>query len=296
MDSGRAYAVVTERLTKQYGSTLALAGVDLTVSRGTVYGLVGPNGAGKTTLLGILAGLRHPTSGAASVEGRRISVLPDTPAFDKWLTAREVVALSAALSAHDIPDVHIDRVLREAGLAGAANRKVKGFSRGMLQRLGIAASVVTDPDVLLLDEPAAALDPAGRREVLDLVDQMKGRATVLFSSHILDDVEAVSDEIGILSQGELVFQGPLDRLLSENSTTTYRIRMASGVTEVVAALAEAPWSGTVSADDSRVLLEAPDMDAVQRHLVPLLAEVGHPVIAIEPIAESLESVFLKVTS
>ena len=296
MDSGPAHAVVTERLTKQYGSTLALAGVDLTVSRGTVYGLVGPNGAGKTTLLGILAGLRHPTSGTASVDGHRVSVLPDTPAFDKWLTAREVVALSATLSSQDAPDAQIDRVLREAGLADAANRKVKGFSRGMLQRLGIAASVVTDPDVLLLDEPAAALDPAGRREVLDLVDQMKGRATVLFSSHILDDVEAVSDEIGILSQGEMVFQGPLDRLLSENSTTTYRIRMASGVTEVVAALAAAPWSGTVPADDSRVLLEGPDMDAVQRHLVPLLADLGHPVIAIEPIAESLESVFLKVTS
>ncbi len=296
MENQTPHPVITDRLTKVYGSTVALAGVDLTVSRGTVYGLVGPNGAGKTTLLGILAGLRHPTSGSATVQGRRISVLPDTPAFDKWLTAREVVALSASMSSVDVPQSRIDEVLEEAGLGDATKRKVKGFSRGMLQRLGLAASVITDPDVLLLDEPAAALDPAGRREVLDLVDRLKGRSTVLFSSHILDDVQAVSDEIGILSRGELVFQGPLDRLLSEHSTTTYGIRVVSGVEDVLAALAQVPWSGTVSARGSVVSLESPDVDAVQRELVPLLASLGHPVVSIQPISESLESVFLKVTS
>ncbi|MGI9585930.1 MAG: ABC transporter ATP-binding protein, partial [Acidimicrobiia bacterium] len=201
-------------MTKRYGDVVAVDRVDLDVPTGSVYGLVGPNGAGKTTLLGMLAGLKQPSQGSITMETTSVGVLPDTPQFDRWLSGREVVDLSRSLAKRDIAESRVDEVLEIAGLAEDAGRQVRGYSRGMLQRLGLASVVVTEPDLLLLDEPAAALDPAGRREVLDLIAQMRGRSTVLMSSHILDDVQEVCDEIGIVRRGEMMFQGSLDGLLS----------------------------------------------------------------------------------
>lgn len=289
-------AVSTHGLTKRYGDTTALDTVDLVVPRGTVYGLVGPNGAGKTTLLGILAGLRSPTAGAAEVDARSVRVLPDTPAFDPWLTAWEVVDLARTLTTPDTPATAVDDVLEEAGLADAAARRVKGFSRGMLQRLGIAAAVIGEPDLLLLDEPAAALDPAGRREVLDLVDRIKGRSTVVFSSHILDDVQQVSDEIGILRQGELIYQGSLPGLLEGRSGNAYVVMVRTGHEEVAAAIDAEPWaSSAVVPGDGTVLVAISDMGAAETQLVGVLARLGHRVVSVEPQVESLEQVFLEVT-
>lgn len=201
-------------ITKRYGKTLALDAVDLSVSRGSVYGLVGPNGAGKTTLLGVLAGLRTPSDGTFTIDANRVAVLPDTPKFDPWMTAREVVALSLSLAS---AEGDTDAVLDRTGLLGVAGRRVGGFSRGMLQRLGLAAAVVGGPDLLLLDEPAAALDPAGRREVLDMVGDLRGDSTIIFSSHILDDVEKVCDAIGILNKGRLAYEGTLEDLVRGSS-------------------------------------------------------------------------------
>lgn len=288
--------VTTSALTKRYGDTMALAGVDLDVPPGTVYGLVGPNGAGKTTLLGILAGLRTPTAGTSEVHATSVRVLPDTPAFDPWLTAREVVDLARNLTAPTATAADVDAVLAEAGLADAAERRIKGFSRGMLQRLGIAAAVIGEPDLLLLDEPAAALDPAGRREVLDLIDRIKGRATVVFSSHILDDVQQVSDEIGILRQGELVYQGSLAGLLEGRSGAAYVVTLRTGHDDVAAAIEAEPWaSSATAAGDGTVVVAIVDVGAAEQHLVPVLARLGHRVVSIEPQVESLEQVFLEVT-
>ncbi len=168
--------ISTHQLTKTYGAKTALDGVDLSVPAGSIYGLAGPNGAGKTTLLGILSGLRDATSGDVSVDASRteIGVLSDTPQFDKWLTGREVVDLSLGLTAPDAEPTRIDEVLHQTGLTEAAGRRVGGYSRGMLQRLGIAATLVSRPRLLLLDEPASALDPQGRREVLDLIARLRG--------------------------------------------------------------------------------------------------------------------------
>lgn len=288
--------VTTDRLTKRYKDTTALSAVDLSVPKGTVYGLVGPNGAGKTTLLGVLAGLRKPTSGSANVDASSVRVLPDTPKFDPWLTAREVVDLARSLTAPTATDRDVSEVLDEAGLADAADRRVKGFSRGMLQRLGIAAAVIGEPDLLLLDEPAAALDPAGRREVLDLVDRIKGRATVIFSSHILGDVQQVSDEIGILRQGELIYQGSLSGLLEGRSGNAYVVTLRTGHDEAAAAIAREPWaSSAVVPGDGTVAVAVADMGAAEEHLVGVLAGLGHRVVSIRPEVESLEQVFLEVT-
>jgi ABC-type multidrug transport system ATPase subunit len=149
------------------------------------------------------------------VTRRRTALLPDTSQFEPWLTGREVVALARRLVAPDEPEESLDGVLRDAGLAEAASRRVCGYSRGMLQRLGLAATVVGRPELLLLDEPASALDPAGRREVLDLISRLRGHATVVLSSHILADVQEVCDAVGILRAGRLLYQGPLETLLGD---------------------------------------------------------------------------------
>jgi ABC-2 type transport system ATP-binding protein len=292
-----AAAVETSGLVKAYGDTIALDGIDLAVERGLIYGLIGPNGAGKTTLLGLLSGLRTPTSGSTALNSEYFTVLPDSPAFDPWLTAYEVVDLARTLAPTQVPESAVTEVLEQAGLAEAARRKTSGFSRGMLQRLGIAATVVGRPDLLLLDEPAAALDPAGRREVLDLVADMRGRATVFFSSHILDDVQEVCDAIGILSRGRLVYDGSLEGLIEQQSPhTRYVVEVRDGAAGLVEALLSQPWVVTASAVDSTVSLESESRDAVEQHLAQVLADSGLPVVSMKPRTRSLEEIFLEVTA
>lgn len=289
-------AVSTSGVTKRYGPVTALDAVDLTVPSGSIYGLVGPNGAGKTTLLGILAGLRKPSSGTITISARTIGVLPDTPQYDGWLTGREVVELSRRLADNGTPAGAVDEVLGTAGLSEAADRRVKGYSRGMLQRLGLAAAVVNQPELLLFDEPAAALDPAGRREVLNLVSALRGRSTVLFSSHILDDVQEVCDEVGILRRGELVYQGSLAGLLAGRTENQYVVHLRSGHAPVARAIRNEVWVDEVKeVDGGRLVVTVHDLEEAERSLVALLGAAGHPVVSVMPRATSLEDVFLEVT-
>ena len=291
--------ITTSSLTKTYGSRRALDDVSVSVPDGSVYGLVGPNGAGKTTLLGILAGLRRPTSGSVDLDipPDQMAVLPDTPQFEPWLTAREVVDLARNLSTPDIPPGRVEEVLESAGLAEAIDLRVGGFSRGMLQRLGMAATVVGDPRVLLLDEPSAALDPAGRREVLDVVARMRGRATVMFSSHILSDVQEVCDTVGILREGRLLFEGSLDDLLVGRAGSIYRVRLRSGETAVMESLEKAPWVQSLDRHGPGDLRIAVTGQAeAEANLVRLLGAAGAAVISITPEGADLEDVFLELTS
>ncbi|MBU1228015.1 MAG: ABC transporter ATP-binding protein [Actinobacteria bacterium] len=291
--------ISTTGLVKEYAGTAALDGVSLTVPTGSVFGLVGPNGAGKTTLLSILAGLRSPTSGSVAIDAppSAIAVLPDAPRFDPWLTGREVVGLAARLAAPGREGGGVDRSLGEAGLTEAADRRVGGYSRGMLQRLGIAATVVSDPAVMLLDEPASALDPVGRREVLDLVRRARGKATVVFSSHILADVQEVCDHLAILHEGTLLFQGEAADLLAGRAEPIYLVRIRSGRPAAAAALARRPWvTEVVEAGDRDLRIRVATVEDAERGLVAALAEAGAAVISIQPQAPTLEDVFLEVTS
>jgi ABC-2 type transport system ATP-binding protein len=288
--------VSTTGLTKRYGTHTALDGVDLAVPEGSVYGLVGPNGAGKTTLLGLLAGLRRPTAGELkiAVGKRKVALLPDTPQFDPWLTGREVVQLARGLMGVAADP---DRVLADAGLADAADRKVGGYSRGMLQRLGLAATIVGEPEVLLLDEPASALDPAGRREVLDLIARMRGHATVILSSHILGDVQEVCDTVGVLRAGQLLFQGPMANLLVGRAVPAYRIKMRPPIDGVAAALRSRAWVTAVEPDGPDALrCNVSSLADAESGLPAALAEAGARVVSLAPLAPDLEDVFLELTS
>jgi ABC-2 type transport system ATP-binding protein len=289
----------TRGLSKQYGRHTALSHVDLAVETGSVYGLVGPNGAGKTTLLAILAGLRRPSAGAIDlgVPRNRVAVLPDTPQFDPWLTGREVVALAANLAAADVAPSRVDEALESAGLTEAAGRRVGGYSRGMLQRLGLAATLVGDPELLLLDEPASALDPAGRREVLDLIAHLRGRATVLLSSHILADVQEVCDTVGVLRAGQLLFQGSLNDLLVGHAVPAYRVRLRPPIEPAVQALHAAAFVTNVQAEaEHTVRVTVRSLAEAEQHLPAVLATSGVPVVSLAPEAPDLEHVFLELTS
>ena len=289
----------TTALSKKYGSKFAVDDVSVSVAPGSIYGLVGPNGAGKSTILGILAGIRRPTTGEfhLGAPASKVAVLPDTPQFEPWLTAREVVQLAKHLTAPDTPEARVEEVLVDAGIADAIDQRVGGFSRGMLQRLGLAATVVGDPEILLLDEPSSALDPSGRRDVLDLVAKLRGKATVMFSSHILGDVQEVCDSVGILQHGRLLYEGSIEGLLVGKAGLAYQVRLRSGAEQVVAALSALDWVESVrSQGPASVRVVVTDAAAAEAALVPALAALGVPVVAITPETADLEDVFLELTT
>ncbi len=290
--------IETQGLTKRYGSTIALDAVDLSVPAGAVYGLVGPNGAGKTTLLGLLAGLRRPTAGemVISAEASQVAVLPDTPRFDEWLTGREVVALALQLVRGVVDEQRVEGVLFDAGLADAADRVVGGYSRGMLQRMGIAATVVGEPELVLLDEPASALDPLGRREVLDLIGRLRSSTTVLFSSHILSDVQEVCDTVGILDRGRLLFQGPLEELLVGSAVPRYLIRCRPPMGPVLETLTAIDWVVEVEQlGEDELAMTVTSLEAAEAGVAAALAAADVRVVSVVPEAVTLERAFLEVT-
>lgn len=288
--------IQTTGLTKRYGATVAVDSVDLRVDRNSVYGLVGPNGAGKTTLLNLLAGLSRPTSGSLQIDADRseVAVLPDTPRFDPWLTGREVVSLAQALAGGD--PQRVEEVIEQAGILDAADRSVGGYSRGMLQRLGVASTVVGSPRLLLLDEPASALDPLGRREVLDLVARLRGRSTVLFSSHILADVQEVCDTVGVLQEGRLLFQGSIDELLVGSALPRYLIKLRQPIEPVIAALGRLEWISRVERiGEDQASVTVRSLADAETRLVGALSSAGARVVSFAPEAVTLEHAFLELT-
>ncbi|MED5587562.1 MAG: ABC transporter ATP-binding protein [Chloroflexota bacterium] len=196
-------------LTKRYGKLTALAGLNLTLHDGTVHGLVGPNGAGKTTMLSVISGLRRKTSGEIifGVPTNKVMLMPDTPDFFPFLTAREIVDLARYPFRKEVSEESITEVIELVGLGDSIDRRVGGFSRGMKQRLGLATTLIGEPQLLLLDEPCSALDPIGRREILDVILRLRSKSTVLFSTHLLSDVEAVCDSVTVVDHGKTLYEG-----------------------------------------------------------------------------------------
>ena len=295
---GRPAVVTTADLTRDYGGT-GLFGVALRVPQGSIYGLVGPNGAGKTTLLSILSAVRRADRGTVSlaVSRSRVAVCPDVPEFDGWLTAYEAVDLAASLSTRTVSSSAVLDALRTAGLAGSAGRRVGGFSRGMVQRLGLACALAADPELLILDEPTSALDPAGRAEILGLVAAMRGTRTVIFSSHILADVQRIADQVGILRGGRLLYQGDTRELIDTYLRPSWLVRIAGDAAQVAAALAAAPWATRVEQPaPGEIRIDATSIEAGERGIPAVIAGCGARQVSCEPVAADLESAFLALTA
>ena len=206
-------------LTKRYGKLTALAGLNLTLHDGTVHGLVGPNGAGKTTMLSVISGLRRKTSGEIifGVPTNKVMLMPDTPDFFPFLTAREIVDLARYPFRKEVSEESVTEVIELVGLGDSIDRRVGGFSRGMKQRLGLAATLIGEPQLLLLDEPCSALDPIGRREILDVIFRLRSKSTVLFSTHLLSDVEAVCDSVTVVDHGKALYEGTVSGIRKSNN-------------------------------------------------------------------------------
>lgn len=221
--------IETHGLTKAYERVVALESFDLEVKKGSIFGFLGPNGAGKTTAMKLLLGLASPTSGTGTVFGhditsenfevrRRVGYLAQDPRYYGHMTARETLRFAARFF-YSGPEAEIERRVEESlvlvGLSDRADRRIRGFSGGERQRLGLAQAQINDPELLILDEPAASLDPMGRRDVLGIMEGLREErgTTIFYSTHILDDVQRVSDSVAILRSGRLLAQAPIDELL-----------------------------------------------------------------------------------
>ena len=307
--AGRA-VIETTGLAKHFGEVHAVNGVDLTVPAHSIFGFLGPNGAGKTTTIKMLVGLLRPTSGAARVLGldvtsdslalrRRVGFLPQQPVFYEDMTARQTLAYAGRFFDLDPATLRrrIDETLDVVGLAGRADRSVAGFSGGERQRLGLAQAQLHDPELLILDEPAAGLDPIGRRDVLQLLERLRARCTVLYSTHILDDVQRVSDTVAIIRDGVIIAQGPIDEMLADPDGTTYRIELTGPADRVVAALEAEPWVTAVRArvvdGHTAVHLAVDDEQTADRQLLrAIVDEPDVTVVSYGRHRRELEDVFV----
>ena len=304
-------AIRIEGLYKNFGRVQALAGLDLEVEPGSVFGFLGPNGAGKTTTLRILAGLARADAGQAWIDGlevagarrrvaSRIGYLPQDPAFYPWMTAREFVdhvGRVFGLPAQE-RQARTRELLHLAGLAEVANRRVGGFSGGMGQRLGIAQALVNRPPVLLLDEPVSGLDPAGRRELLNLIDQLRGQCTVFMSTHILADVERVCDTVAIIDRGRLLAIAPQQELLGQYAVPAFELEVGKGLVDHLSAWAGSlhslSWVTSVSLDRATARVLVNDLDLARRDLLASALAAGLVLDRYEMVRPSLEDVFLRL--
>ncbi|MGW5363875.1 ABC transporter ATP-binding protein [Actinopolymorpha pittospori] len=303
-------AVRIRGITKSFGEVVALDGVDLDVATGEVHGLVGPNGAGKTTLLGLLLGLAVADSGRLEIlgtpVGRTLAVpdgvagFVDGPGLYPSLTARQNLSALAALRRYEAGGtVDIADALHQVGLTDVADDRVRGFSLGMRQRLGLAAALLTRPRLLVLDEPANGLDPAGKRHVHRVITGLAAEGTaVVLSSHRMDDLAALCSEVTILNTGRVVFSGPVSKLAAESGELEYRL-VTSDPAAAQRLAAEAPGLRVVSSGDAS---QRRDADVVVRGPVPALDELvvrlvqaGVALRELGPVVPPLEAAFLALT-
>ena len=307
----------TQGLSKTYGEVDALKNLSLQVPQKTIFAFLGPNGAGKTTTIKLLLGLIHPTNGGGTVFGRdivadtvdiraNVGYLPQDARFYEHMTARQVLDYTAKFffkgSQKEI-DKRVDEMLDLVGLADKASRSIKGFSGGERQRLGIAQAEVNYPDLLILDEPAASLDPQGRRDVLAVMSRIRKYASIFYCTHILDDVQRVSDQVAIVNKGELIAQASIDDLLAGTGETVYSVTLRGdavdvSVADAYAQVKEQAWVSGIEASQSgdKTIWEVSVTDeaAAEDQLMSLLVSSGLKVSDFGRKEYNLEDIFLSI--
>ena len=309
--AGAPAAIEAHGLTKRYGEVLALDSLDLSVPAGSVFGFLGPNGAGKTTTLRLLSGLGHPTAGSATVAGvpvgaggldlaARIGYLDQDPRFYGWMTGRELLTFTGRAYGMDGRSLRgrVEEVLEVIGLAEAAHRRIGGYSGGMRQRLGVGQAMLPRPAVLFLDEPVSALDPAGRRDTLELIGRLRGEATVFMSTHILTDVERICDRVAILDRGRLVTEAPIDELLARHAKPILELDPEPGQEGAVAALTvalqAADWTRDVREEHGFLRVFVTDSEQAAAEALPMVVGTGVRLARFERVRPTLEDVFLQL--
>ncbi len=294
-------AIETHALRKTFGEKVAVADLSLEVPRGEVFGFLGPNGAGKTTSVKMLLALIQPSGGDGQMLGlplgdprarARVGFLPEHFRFHDWLNAAEFLRLHAELYKMKREQItpRINTLLELVGLEQHANKRLRSFSKGMLQRIGLAQALLNEPELLILDEPTSGLDPVGRRMVRDIIrDLRQNGVTVFLNSHLLSEVEITCDRVAFIKFGQVIQISRLQTLVEGELTVTVRARNLTP--EMVAGLAR--WSGSVRLDGEHLSLTLPgeaDLPEVNRYLV----EQGAEVYAFQPQKVSLEDLFIQI--
>jgi len=304
--------IETHTLTKTYKGVQALKSLDLQVHQNSIFGFLGPNGAGKTTTIKLLLGLIRPSGGSATIFGMdsvtqsidirsHVGYLPQEPHFYEHMTARQTLQYVARFFFKG-PDKaiaeRVDEMLELVDLTEKADRPIKTFSGGERQRLGIAQAQVNYPDLLILDEPAASLDPIGRRDVLEVMSRLRKYSTVFYSTHILDDVQRVSDTVVILNNGQLVTQGPIEELLAGSEGVVYIVHLKGDVESTRSQVLSQPWvSGIVTGHTNGKTtwqVSVTNPQAAEEQLYRLLATSPAVVTEFRRKQYDLEEIFMQV--
>lgn len=313
MNSSDRLVIETHNLSKAYGDVGALNALDLTVQQHSIFGFLGPNGAGKTTTIKLLLGLARPTGGSARIFGmdvqqqsveirQRVGYLAQDPRYYEHMTARETLRFTVNFffsGPKDALEARIQETLELVGLDDKADRPIKGFSGGERQRLGIAQAQINYPDLLILDEPAASLDPQGRRDVLAVMERLRKYTTIFYSTHILDDVQRVSDTVAILNQGSLVAQAPIEELLAGSGNAVYRMGVRGDDVRIQQLLSAQPWITSVDLKTQNGVsmwsVAVSDEDKAENDLLRLvLADAAVRVTEFGRQKYDLEEVFLNI--
>ncbi len=307
------WVIDTQGLSKTYKRVEALKALNLRVPKNSIFGFLGPNGAGKTTAIKLLLGLIRPTAGSARIFGldilqdsvairSRIGYLPQDPRFYEYMTAREVLDYTAHFffkGPQEQIDQRVAETLELVGLQDKADRPIKGFSGGERQRLGIAQAQVNYPDLLILDEPAASLDPMGRRDVLAVMDKLRKYTTIFYCTHILDDVQRVSDTVAILNHGELVAYGSIAELLAGGEGVVYEVAIKGQAESAYQRLSQQAWVTGIQSkpvnDVTQWIVSVTDAGQAEAQLLRLvLADPSVNVTHFHRKEYELEDVFLRI--
>ena len=303
--------IETHGLCKAYKNVQALKSLDLKVAKHSIFGFLGPNGAGKTTTIKLLLGLARPTSGSGSIFGhdiqrqsveirRKVGYLAQDPRYYESMTARETLRFTLGFffkGPKNKLEERIAETIELVGLEEKADRPIKGFSGGERQRLGIAQAQVNYPDLLILDEPAASLDPMGRHDVLEVMERLRKYTTIFYSTHILDDVQKVSDTVCILNRGELVAEAPIQELLAGSGKVMFRLQTRGDIEQIRSLIVAQPWVTAVqfAQTDGRAdwQVNVNDLNAAEDQLLGLVISVpGAKVTSFCQSKFDLEEVFM----
>lgn len=300
--------VTITNLEKRFSSEQAVKGISFSIKQGRCLALIGPNGAGKTTTIRMLAGMLQPSAGQILFEGlpnavdrrQHIGYLPQYPAFYGWMSGKEYLIYAGQLAqlskqkAKGQAEKWLDRV----GLKEFARKRIAGYSGGMKQRLGLAQAMLHEPKLLILDEPVSALDPVGRREVLEMMRELKKETTLLFSTHVLHDAEQVSDDIVILNKGEIHSQGSLESLRHEHQQPILLVRFDSEAEaqKHEQAWQQHEWVEQLERQGDQLLLAARSISETREWLLEEIVSQHIPILRFEVKQASLEELFLKAVA
>lgn len=301
------HAIVVENLVKHYGNVVAVDNISFEVPKASIYGFVGPNGAGKTTTIKMLCCLLKPTSGKAWINGipieeelkikEIIGYLPENLQLYKFFTVEEHIRFIGKL--YKIEENELKQKVRElletVNMRGFRKGKCGKLSKGQQRRVGIAISLINDPEILILDEPTSGLDPLGRKDILNLLLKLRSAGkTIFLSSHILPEISQICTHIGVINCGKLLFSRSIDNLKQQFMSLKMEVKVEKDPSKFIGDLETKDWVKSVKVENNRIVVEVLDMNVAKVELIKVLAKHSLPVVSLRILEPNLEDLFIKM--